>query len=176
MIEKETLALLSLQKSEYRIMNVECQRNVFSLFYKKTERSDIYKYSICNFQFRLVRVRYLPLIQDFLILMVAFSFLHFKSEAIFSPHCPANIIDWQAFTFEIHGATSMGKILVPGNVIMYAFMTNNGHGNCAVSAVKDGIALHRPPGVLIRSFKFSSIRQARSRSFASPNLVASMTD
>jgi hypothetical protein len=114
--------------------------------------------------------------QDSLFLMVAFSFLHFKSEAIFSPHRHANIVDRQAFTFEIHGATAMGKIRVPGNVIMVAFITSNGHGNCAISAVKDGIALHRPPGVKIRRSIFSSIRQARSRSFSSPDLVASITD
>jgi len=59
--------------------------------------------------------------------MVKFSFLHFKSEAIFSPHRHANIIDRQAFASEIHGTTAMGEILVPGNVIMDAFMTSNGH-------------------------------------------------
>ena len=108
--------------------------------------------------------------------MVAFSFLHFKSEAIFSPHRHANIVDRQAFTFEIHGATAMGKIRVPGHIIMVAFITSNGHGNYAISAVKDGIALHRPTGVKIRRSIFSSIRQARSRSFSSPDLVASITD
>jgi len=68
------------------------------------------------------------LIQDALILMVEFSFLDFISEAILGPHRQADIIDRQAFTFEIHGATSMGKILVPGNVIMDTFMTSSGHG------------------------------------------------
>jgi hypothetical protein len=62
--------------------------------------------------------------------MVEFSFLHFKSEAIFGPHCHADIIDRQAFAFEIHGATAMGEILVPSNVIMDTFMTSNGHGIC----------------------------------------------
>jgi len=108
--------------------------------------------------------------------MATFSFLHCKSKAIFSLHRQANISARQAFTFEIHGATAMGKILVPGNVIMYAFVTANGHGTCAISAVKDAGALQRPPGVRIRSFKFSSMRQARSRSFSSLDLVASMTD
>jgi hypothetical protein len=60
--------------------------------------------------------------------MVAFSFFQFKSEAIFSPHRQANIIDRQAFAFEIHGATSMGEIRIPGNVIIDTFMTSNGHG------------------------------------------------
>ena len=125
---------------------------------------------------RLVRAMYLSLIHDSLFLMAKFLFLHFKSEAIFSPHRHANIIDRQAFTFEIHDATSMGKIRVPGHIIMVAFMTSNGHGNCATSAVKDGIAFHRPPGVKIRRSIFSSIRQARSRSLSSPDLVASITD
>ena len=31
---------INLKKNEYRIMNIECRRNVFCLFYKKTERSD----------------------------------------------------------------------------------------------------------------------------------------
>ena len=69
----------------------------------------------------------LPLIHNSLFLMAKISFLHFKSEALFSPHRHANIIDRQTFAFEIHGATAMGKILVPGNVIMDAFMTSNGH-------------------------------------------------
>ncbi len=60
--------------------------------------------------------------------MVKFSFFQSKSEAIFSPHRHANIIDRQAFTLETHGATSMGEILVPSNVIMDTFMTSNGHG------------------------------------------------
>jgi len=89
---------------------------------------------------------YLPLIHDSLILMVEFLFLHFKNEAIFSLHRHANIIDRQTFTFEIHGATSMGKMLVPGDVIMYTFMTVNGHGNCAIIESKAGIARHRPTG------------------------------
>jgi len=78
---------------------------------------------------------YLPLIQGSLILMVDFSFLQLKSEAIVSLHRHANIIDRRAFTFEIHGATSMGKMLVPGDVIMVTFMTDNGHGNCAIISV-----------------------------------------
>jgi hypothetical protein len=59
--------------------------------------------------------------------MVEFWFFQFKGEAIFSPHCHANIIDRQTFASEIHGATAMGEILVPGNVIMDASMTSNGH-------------------------------------------------
>ena len=89
-----------------------------------------------QFSIPVFPVRSLPLIQDSLTHMVEFSFFQFKSEAIFSPHRHANIIDRQAFTFKIHGATAMGKILVPGNVIMFAFMTINGHGNCTISAVK----------------------------------------
>jgi len=91
-------------------------------------------------------VGYLPPIPDALILIVSFLFFHLKSEAIFSLHRHANLLGRHTFTFEIHGATSMGKILVPGNVIMHAFMTNNGHGNSAISAVMDGIVLHRPLG------------------------------
>ena len=68
--------------------------------------------------------------------MVEFLFFQFKSEAIFPPHRHANIIDRQAFTFETHGATSMGEILVPSNVIMDAFMTSNGHGNCLLLTVR----------------------------------------
>jgi len=59
--------------------------------------------------------------------MLEFWFFQFKSEAIFSPHHHVNIIDRQAFASEIHGTTAMGEILVPGNVIMDAFMTSNGH-------------------------------------------------
>jgi hypothetical protein len=70
----------------------------------------------------------IQLVQDSLILMVEFSFLDFKSEAIFGPHRQTDIIDRQAFTFEIHGTTSIGEMLVPGNVIMDAFMTSSGHG------------------------------------------------
>ena len=65
--------------------------------------------------------------QGSLIPMVELWFFQFKSEAIFSPHCHANIIDRQTFASEIHGATAMGEILVPGNVIMDASMTSNGH-------------------------------------------------
>jgi len=134
-------------------------------------------FAIFNFQLQFFRVRYLPRIHNSLILMVGFSFLHFKGEAIFSLHRHAHIIDRQAFTFEIHGATSMGKILVPGNEIMHAFMTRNDHGNCGTFAVNEAAALHRPPGVwMIRSFKLSSIRQARSRSFSLLDLVASRID
>jgi hypothetical protein len=108
--------------------------------------------------------------------MAEFSFLHFKSKAIFSLHRHTNIIDRQALTFKIHGVTSVGKIRVPGHIVMAAFMTSNGHGNCVISAVKEAIAFHRPPGVKIRRSIFSSIRQARSRSLSSLDLVASMTD
>ncbi len=132
--------------------------------------------AIFSRQFRFIRAMYLPFIHDFLFRMAVFSFLHFESEAIFSPHRHANIMDRQAFTFEIHDAASMGKIQVPGHIIMVAFMTSNGHGKSAISAVKDGITLYRPPGVKTRRSIFSSIRQARSRSFSSPDLVASMTD
>ena len=31
---------INLKKNEYRIMNIECRRNVFCLFYKKIERSE----------------------------------------------------------------------------------------------------------------------------------------
>jgi hypothetical protein len=89
---------------------------------------------------------YLPLIQDSLILMVDFSFLQLKSEAIVSLHRHANIIDRRAFTFEIHGATSMGKMRVPSDVIMYTFMTVNGHSNCVIFESKASAAIHRPTG------------------------------
>jgi hypothetical protein len=78
--------------------------------------------------------------------MEDFLFLQLKSEAIVSLHRHANIIDRQSFTFEIHGATSMGKMLVPGDVIMVTFMTISGHSNCAIFESKASAALHRPTG------------------------------
>jgi hypothetical protein len=50
LIEKETLALRSLSKGKYRIMNIECRRNVFYLFYGKIERSEtILRYSAVRY-------------------------------------------------------------------------------------------------------------------------------
>ena len=89
--------------------------------------------------FRFVWISCLALVHSALIPIWAFLFLHFKSEAIFSPHRHANFINRQTFTFEIHGATTVGKIRLPGDVIVVAFMTSNGHGIRAISAVRDCI-------------------------------------
>ena len=86
--------------------------------------------------FRFVWISCLPLVHGALMPILAFLFLHFKSEAIFSPHRQANFVNRQTFTFEIHGATAVGKIRLPGNVIVVAFMTSNGHGICAISAIR----------------------------------------
>jgi hypothetical protein len=83
--------------------------------------------------------------------MEDFSFLQLKSEAIVSLHRHANIIDRRSFTFEIHGATSMGKMLVPGDVIMVTFMTINGHGNCAIINLSQGKCRPSPPNRVIDS-------------------------
>jgi hypothetical protein len=71
-----------------------------------------------------------------LIPICASVFLHLKSKAIFSPHRHAYFINRQTFTFEIHGATAVGKIRLPGNIIVIAFMTGNGHGICVISESK----------------------------------------
>jgi hypothetical protein len=80
-------------------------------------------------------------------LMEAFSSLHFKSKAIVYPHRHTNILYRHAFTFEVHGTAAMGKIRVPGNIIMNALMTGIGHSNRAISGIEAGISLHRLPRV-----------------------------
>ncbi len=76
------------------------QRRIYDILWKKI----ILEYFRMNLQFpdkagftlrynRLVRAMHLSLIRDSLFLMAEFSFLHFKSEAIFSLHHHTNIID-----------------------------------------------------------------------------------
>ena len=65
------------------------------------------------------------------ILMKKLLFFHLKGEAIFALHRPANIVDRDTFTLKIHGATSMRKMLIPCDVIMYAFIASNFHSNFA---------------------------------------------
>lgn len=55
------------------------------------------------------------------------SLFRFEGQAYVSTHRHANIDDRQAFAFETHGVASMGKIRVPGNVIVNAFVTDNVH-------------------------------------------------
>ena len=54
--------------------------------------------------------------------------LYFKQEAVFSAHGPANFGNRHPFAFESHDSASMGKLLIPCDIIMYAFMAGDGHG------------------------------------------------
>jgi hypothetical protein len=51
----------------------------------------------------------------------------FKRQAIFALHLPAHSIDGIAAAFESHGPAAMGKIRIPGYVIMGAFMAVRAH-------------------------------------------------
>jgi hypothetical protein len=62
------------------------------------------------------------------ILALAFKLFYFKQEAVFSAHGPANFANRHPFAFESHDPASMGKLLIPGDIIMYAFMAGDGHG------------------------------------------------
>ena len=54
--------------------------------------------------------------------------LYFKQEAVFSAHGPANFGNRHPLAFESHGPASMGKLLIPCDIIMQAFMAGDVHG------------------------------------------------
>ena len=43
-------------------------------------------------------------------------------------HGAPDVNHWHLTTFESHDPASMGKLLIPGDIIMYAFMAIDGHG------------------------------------------------
>jgi len=60
----------------------------------------------------------LILIYYFGILALDFMVLYFKKETVFSVHGPANFNGRHPFAFESHNPASMGKMLIPGDIIM----------------------------------------------------------
>ena len=43
-------------------------------------------------------------------------------------HGAPDVNHWHLTTFESHDPASMGKLLIPCDIIMYAFMAGDGHG------------------------------------------------
>jgi hypothetical protein len=57
-----------------------------------------------------------------------FHFFHLKKKTVFSVHGAPDFKHRHRPTFESHNPASMGKMLIPGDIIMQAFVTGDVHG------------------------------------------------
>jgi hypothetical protein len=55
-------------------------------------------------------------------------FFHLKKKTVFSVHGAPDFKHRHRPTFESHNPASMGKMLIPGDIIMQAFVTGDVHG------------------------------------------------